>query len=323
MYHKDIKIISLGAAVQDVFLQGKIFKAHKDEDGDDVQEFELGTKNDVEEITFSTGGGATNAAVTFARHGFHSCYIGRIGKDIAGKAVMEVLHEDGVDTSLVMHDDKLSTGYSAILLSGKGERTILTHRGASNDYRLKESHFHNYSADWLYVSSLSGDVDALKTAIKFAKEKNINIAVNPGGGELKHKTEIREILKGIDVLSLNREEMIDLFGGSTLAEVMKEASKFAKTVLLTDGPKGAYATDGVHVFKSGLYKDVKVFDRTGAGDAFSSGFVAEVALGHSIERALTFASANSTSVVSKIGAKAGILHGGSKLESMKIQVTQL
>jgi ribokinase len=69
-----------------------------------------------------------------------------------------------------------------------------------------------------------------------------------------------------------------------------------------------------------MYDDVPVVDRTGAGDAFSSGFTAMVAAGKSMEEAITFASANSTSVVSKIGAKAGILTHGTPLHSMSILI---
>src|SRR5688572_11199412 len=88
---RDIKIISIGAAVQDVILRGRIFEPHKDEDGDKVEEFELGSKNEVDAITHSTGGGATNAAVTFSRQGLRSYYMGKIGDDVPGKVVMDTL----------------------------------------------------------------------------------------------------------------------------------------------------------------------------------------------------------------------------------------
>lgn len=64
-----IKVISVGAAVQDVFLQGELFKPQHEPEGD-VEEFMLGSKNEVEHVIFSTGGGATNASVTFARQDF-------------------------------------------------------------------------------------------------------------------------------------------------------------------------------------------------------------------------------------------------------------
>lgn len=318
-----IRILSIGAAVQDVFLQGKIFKAHKDEDGDQVQEFELGTKNEIENITITTGGGATNAAVTFARQGLHSAYLGNLGKDVAAKSVLDDLHKEGVDTSLVKTSKKDGTGYSAILLAPNGERTILTYRGASNSYNLREEDFHDSRPDWLYISSLSGDIDALEVIFDYAAAHNIKVAINPGGGELKHATQFKKWLNHITILSLNKEEMQKLFGNYEVKDLLRAATSHVDTALLTDGPRGSYVSDGAHIFTAGMYEDVKVVDRAGAGDAFSSGFVCKIASGHSIEEALTFASANSTSVVSKIGAKTGILDHHAQIHRMPIKVTNL
>lgn len=319
---KSVKVICIGAAVQDVFLMGKIFKAQREKD-DYVQEFELGTKNEVEDIVMSTGGGATNAAVTFARADFHACYMGQIGEDLSGKAVLSDLHKDGVDTSLVKFTDKFGTGYSTILLAPNGERTILTYRGASKNYEIHESDFHDVHADWFYVSSLSGNTDALKAIISYAKAHDIKVAINPGGGELMHIRQFKDLLSSFSILSLNKEEMQELFSGKKPEDILRKAAEHVPVVLLTDGPNGSYATDGAHIFKAGMYEDVPVVDRAGAGDAFSSGFVAQIARGESMEHALTYASANSTSVVSKVGAKAGILNENAKLHAMPIQVSNL
>ncbi len=312
----------LGAAVQDVFLQGKIFTAQK-EGKDFVQEFELGSKNEIDGVTISVGGGATNAAVTFARQGIHALYMGRIGRDEPGKIVLNVLHEEGIDTSLVKYAKQEGTGYSAILLAPNGERTVLTYRGASKAYELHEADFHDTTVEWMYISSLSGDIEALKTAVAYAKSHNIKVAINPGKGELEHIKQFRELLDSFDILSLNREEMAELFDGKTTKDTMKAANEHISIVLMTDGPKGSFASDGVHLFSAGMYEDVEVVDRLGAGDAFSSGFVCRIAEGHSIEQALTFASANSTSVVSYIGAKTGILKANAKVHAMPIDVTNL
>ena len=67
-----------------------------------------------------------------------------------------------------------------------------------------------------------------------------------------------------------------------------------------------------------MYEDVPVVDRTGAGDAFGSGFLSQWSQGKNLQESIVFASANSTSVVTKIGAKEGILHKGVKLHSMPI-----
>ncbi len=320
---KLVKIISIGAAVQDVILRGRIFEPHREADGDLVNEFELGSKNEVEAITHSVGGGATNAAVTFARQGLRSLYMGKIGDDVPGKVVLETLRQDNVDTSLVGYHKDFGTGFSAILLSPNGERTVLTYRGASSQYRLKESDFFNQTADWIYISSLSGDIAALKTIMAYAHKHDIRVAINPGKGELKEKKLFKELLPKFTILSLNKEEMQLLFRGESLEELAAAAAKLVPIVLVTDGPKGSIACDGQKLYRAGMYEDVPVIDRLGAGDAFTSGFVAAVARGDNLEQALTLGSANSTSVVGKIGSKTGILPASRRLHSMPIKVTEL
>lgn len=316
-----IRIVAIGAGVQDVFLEGKIFKAHKEED-EYVEEFALGSKNDIEGVVFSTGGGGTNAAVTFARQGMHACYLGYVGDDQAGQAVLDDLHKEGVDTSLVK-TAKEGTAYSTILLAPNGERTILTYRGASASFELHERDFHDIHADWFYISSLAGNIEALKTILNYAQAHKIQVAINPGKDELKHKSEMLALLKEAHILSLNKQELGMLFEGESLNDLVTEAAKYVTCVIGTDGPHGIVAGYRGKLYKAGVYKDVKVVDRTGAGDAFSSGFVAMAAKDETIKQAITLASANSTSVVGQIGAKAGILHSSAKLQLMSIKIEAL
>ncbi len=315
-------IICIGAATQDVFLKGEIFAPHRDEDGY-VEEFKLGSKNNVDEIVFSTGGGATNGAVTFVRQGMRALYIGKTAEDSAGQAVRHSLQQEGVDVSLVGTTDKYSTDYSVLLLAPSGERTILTYRGASAHYELDSRDFHEKNADWFYITSLGGNYKVLETAMDYAEKHNIKVAINPGKKELAKPDRLLPILKKCTILSLNKEELAMIFKGKTLEELVKSAGQTVQYVVGTDGPHGCIATDGQNLYKAGLYKDVKVIDRTGAGDAFCSGFTAMVIRGESIEDAITFASANSTSVVQYIGAKEGILKNHAKLESMKITIEEL
>lgn len=315
-------IISIGAAVQDVFLQGKLFTAHR-EHGEMVQEFELGSKNEIEGVIQTTGGGATNAAVTFARQGFHSAYMGRVGKDIAGRVVLEELKKEHVNTALVGYSDTVGTGYSTLLLAPNGERTILTYRGASSHYGLHKADFQHVEPDWFYISSLSGDFGSLQVIMKYARKNRIKVAINPGKQELANASHFKEFLPDISILSVNKEEAAKLFPGETADELIRAAAKHVPYVIITDGPKGSVATDGTNIYKAGMYDDVKVLDRTGAGDAFSSGFVAMLAAGHGVEKAITFASANSTSVVGKIGAKAGILTHENRLHTMPVVIRSI
>ncbi|HEV2412494.1 MAG TPA: carbohydrate kinase family protein, partial [Candidatus Saccharimonadales bacterium] len=98
MEREQPRIISVGGATQDIFLSGKIFIPVSD--GKEVYEqLPLGAKLEVERIDFSTGGGAGNASVTFARQGLSAHFMGIIGRDQAGEAVLKDLDQEHIDTS--------------------------------------------------------------------------------------------------------------------------------------------------------------------------------------------------------------------------------
>jgi sugar/nucleoside kinase (ribokinase family) len=313
------KLLAIGAAVQDVFL------SHSDEftpvvenPHESFMKLELGAKADVNNITFSTGGGATNAAVTFARQGLHSQFMGTIGHDPAGLAVLNDLDQEGVDTTHVSYTSKYNTGYSVLLLAPSGERTILTYRGASTHYDAANFDLRGCNADWLYVSSMAGSMDALDKIFTQAHELGIKIMFNPGKGELSQPRKLKALLEDVTVLSVNREEMQTIVEGQELEELARHAMHYVPVVIVSDGPNGVVSTDGNTIVRAGMYEDVPVIDRTGAGDAFGSGFLSQWAQGKSLKDSIVFASANSTSVVTKIGAKVGILSADARLHEMPL-----
>lgn len=313
------RILSIGAAVQDVFMShSDAFKPVCLRPHECFEMLELGSKADVNKIDFSTGGGATNAAVTFARQGLDAAFMGTIGHDPAGQAVLDDLDHEGVDTAHVSYSEKYNTGYSMLLLAPNGERTILTYRGASTHYHMKDFQLDDIKADWLYVSSLAGQMDILDHILTSAKQKGIKVMLNPGRGELENPAKLKSLLADVDVLMANREEMQQIVEGSSLEELARHAERYVNTVIVTDGSDGVLATDGKTVVHAGMYDDVKVVDRTGAGDAFGSGFLSQYCQGKGLRDSVLFASANSTSVVTAIGAKTAILRKGAVLHEMPI-----
>lgn len=315
-----VKIITIGAAVQDVFLShSDELKPVTDKPAHEVfMKLDLGAKADVNNINFSTGGGATNAAATFARQGLHVQFMGTIGHDPAGAAVLEDLDKEGVDTKYVSYSDRYNTGYSVLLLAPNGERTILTYRGASTHYDPKNFNLSNVEADWLYVSSLAGNIELLDKIFRQAKKKNIKICFNPGRGELKHTAQLKSLLEDVDVLLVNREEAGQIVTGSNLEELTRRLLNYVPVAIVSDGANGVVASDGKTIVRAGMYEDVKVVDRTGAGDAFGSGFLSYWSQGKSLKDSIVFASANSTSNVTKIGAKSGLLYKGVVLHGMPL-----
>jgi len=314
-----VKLLSIGAAVQDVFLShSDDFTPVTPNPSESFLKLELGAKADVNNINFSTGGGATNASVTFARQGLRAQFMGTVSRDPAGNAVLADLDREGVDTSGVSYSEKYHTGYSVLLLAPSGERTILTYRGASTHYDARNFDLKDCDADWIYVSSLAGSMEALDKIFTQARSLGIKIMFNPGKGELKQPAKLKALLEDVEVLAVNREEIQTIVEGSDLEELARHALHYVPVVIVSDGPNGVVASDGKTIVRAGMYEDVPVIDRTGAGDAFGSGFLSQWAQGKSLKDSIVFASANSTSVVGKIGAKAGILYAGARLHAMPL-----
>lgn len=317
------RIVSLGSALQDIYLiDENDFQTVRLGETDLLKNLEIGAKYDVAKLDFFIGGGGTNSAVTFARSGHEAIYLGNIGHDPAGEAVLKKLDEEGIDTSYISYLPHYKTGCSIILLDEKsGERTALTFRGAS-------AHFHNMSPkdldliqpDWLYVTTLRGDMGTLLDFFEHAKELGIKVMFNPGVLELANPKQVLGLLSDVDVLLVNKREASELVGGSLLEELLNKLRNYCPTVIITDGAMGGIATNGEKTYRFGIYEDVKIKDTTGAGDAFGSGFLASLASGDSFRTALIFASANSTSVVQHRGAKNGLLSRDIELHPMPIQL---
>ena len=316
------RIVSLGSALQDIYLI----------DHDDLVPTAIGdtaifgkvlvgSKVDIDKISYEVGGGGLNSAITFARHGHEAVFMGNIAHDPAGMAIVKVMDREGIDSSYVNYLERRSTGTSIVLLDSKsGERTILTCRGASEQFgNFDTKDLELIQPDWLYVTSLRGDMETLKKFFTKARALGIRIMFNPGVRELEKVDELTALFKYIDILNVNKAESAMMVPGKVLTELLYHLGMYVSTVIITDGPMGGIATDGTETYRFGLYGDVNVKDATGAGDAFGSGFLAAITAGKSFRSSLIFASANSTSVVSKLGANRGILTGREKLHPMPIQ----
>lgn len=322
-HKKTPKILCIGKATQDVFLRDDEFDPHI-EGKVAYTHLPLGAKLDIEEAHFTTGGNATNVAVTFARQGLHAKYLWVLGSaDPASHSILRELDHEGVDTSHVVLNGGSRASYSTILLAPSGERTILNFQGKAPDLRDIKSKLDAISTvDWVYPTAL-GSFDALDAIVREAAKHDKKVMLNPAGSELAEPAKLKGLLSDIDILCLNKEEMQLLVEGDDMESLVRHGLNYCPVVIVSDGPNGVCASDGKTIVTAGMYEDVPVLDRTGAGDAFASGFLSQWSQGKSLEESIVFASANSTSVVGMIGAKPGILHAGAELHDMPIKVKAL
>lgn len=250
-----------------------------------------------------------NAAVSMARLGLQASLKSWLGDDGPGKDMITYLKAQGVATDELVVEPDMKTNYHYVLRYG-GDRAKLQH---FEDYSY-EWNDPQQPPDWLYLGVLGKNTWPLHEGMLRYLEAHpdIKLAFQPGMYHLKWDPEKMSGFYGrSEVVVLNREEAVTVTGGNHddihgLLDKLHELGP--KIVAVTDGPKGAYASDGQNRLKMPLYPDpAPPFDRTGAGDAFASTLVASLALGHSLEDALRRAPINSMAVCQKLGAQAGLL----------------
>ena len=327
---KKFDIITIGSATRDVFMKSEQFKIIQDKSFSTGQGecFALGSKIDVKDIVFTSGGGGTNAAVTFARQGLKTACVGAIGGDFNGRDITDELNLEGVDADNFQINKDGHTAYSVILVHESGERTILSYKGEGQNFDASKIPFDKLRTEWLFLDSLGGHYDLLETTVNWAVKNNVKLATNPGGKELTHGMgKMKPLLKNFSIVIMNQEEVSRLVGidydkESDIFKAMDEI--IGGIFIMTKGPKGVVVSDGKNIYRAGV-PDSPVVERTGAGDAFSSGFVTEYIRSGDISKAIQFATANASSVVAKYGAKAGILKEGEwgPWQLVKVEVSQL
>lgn len=305
-------VLTIGSATKDLFLKSKHFDEVRDTlapDGVDAC-FAMGAKIILDDFFSASGGGATNAAVTFARFGLRTVCATRVGNDEAGHGISIQLRREGISTLALQVDRKAKTAFSAIILSGTGHRAILTHRGAAKNLDLTNIPWKHLKAKWIYLTSLGGNLSGARTVFAHAKKMKAKITWNPGNAELTLGLKrLKPLLRQTAVLILNREEaaLLTELPPRALKQILSALSPLPMHALVvTDGGKGAY----VHVKKTTWFAPplkAKRINTTGAGDALGSGFVGALAKGMNPEDALRTGMLNATSVICHMGAKAGIL----------------
>jgi ribokinase len=290
-------MVSFGSAVIDVFVLTDISEEKN------FISYPAGGKILIKDLKFDIGGGGTNTAVAFSRLGFKTGCICKLGKDENGRKIYELLKKEKVIFLGRAIEGEL-TGYSVILDSKGGERTILTYKGAND--KIKFEDIAGFKTKWLYLSSLLGtSFETQKKLAGIMKKRGTKIAFNPSSYLIKNEN-LDSILKITDILILNKEEAGMLVEHKE-KDLLKGLYNLTKgIVVITDKNKLISCYDGKEKYFLKPH-NIKVVERTGAGDAFASGFVAGRMAGKTIKECLKLGLRESESVIKYFGAKNNLL----------------
>jgi len=314
-------IITFGSVTRDSFLRLKKESYRILGEGESLESkslcFPLGAKIFIEDLRVASGGGASNTAATFSNQGFKVASLSKVGDDKRGEAAIEEMKRFNVETEFIKKDKKYPTAFSVILSSPIGERTVLIYRGACHFMEVDDIQTawrKLKKVKWFYLAPLSGkSAQLFGPLLKIAGQNNIKVASNLGESQINLGEEVlKPLLSQVDILILNREEAASLTKISPKAEeeIIKKLFSLTKgIVVMTKGREESVVCDGQYVFQAPA-PSVLPFEKTGAGDAYGSGFLSGLLEKDDIEYAIQLATANATSCIQKIGAKNGLLKKG-------------
>jgi ribokinase len=314
MAQPQLDVLSVGDVVTDAFIRllDKEEKVEHERNGETWLAIPFGTKIPFDHAEVIEGvGNAANASVSFGRLGLKSGLAANVGSDQFGRDIIASLEKNKVDSRFVHINPGKPSHYHYVLWY-KDERTILVN---SVDYEYHWPRFRIIDIPkWIYFSSVGKYADEYHDQISswLGSHKSVKLAFQPGTFQIELGVKrLKKLYERSEVLAVNREEATTISGGNhgdihDLFDKLHELGP--RVVLISDGHAGAYASDGQNRYKMPIYPDPKApFERTGAGDAFTSTFVAALAKGADLQGALLWAPINSMSVVQKVGAQAGLL----------------
>lgn len=305
-------ILCIGDIFTDAFIQlpeGSA-KVIKEEDGKEWLALPFGQKPPYDHVDIVRSvGPSPNSAVSMSRLGVNASLMAWIGGDDTGKEALAHLAEERINTDSMITEPENKTSYWYVLRYG-ADRTMLV-RSEKYKYEWKDP---AVKPDWIYLSyigELAWDLHE-KLLDYLQRNPDVKLAFQPGTFHFQWGVEkLTGIYGRSEIVVMNREEAVDVTGASydNLHELANALHNMGpRYVVITDGPKGSYAShDGKLVTIPNYPDPAPPLDRTGAGDAFASTIVAGLALGKDFETALTWAPINSMSVVQQMGAQAGLL----------------
>ena len=317
MFSKQFDLVAIGDMTTDAFIKLREASVHCDVNRENCQIcMDFGGKIPYESVTVIRAvGNSANAAVAAARLGLSSALVADIGADENGAECLKALGAEKVSEKFITKHRGMETNYHYVLWY-ENDRTILVKH---QDYPRRLPDFP--APKWVYLSSLGGNSEKYQKDIVdyLAKNPSVKLSFQPGTFQIEQGAEkLKEIYRRSTLFVVNKEEAQKVLNSKEEDPkklLIALASLGPKIVVITDGVNGAYAYDSSTSLGAGgtayfmpLYPDPRTpYERTGAGDAFSSTLTVALAKGLPLEEALRWAPINSMSVVQYIGSQKGLL----------------
>lgn len=259
-------------------------------------------------VEWHPGGSAANTIVGLSRLGIRTGFIGRVGNDPEGSAMLKDLGTEGVETGGIRSCQGRS-GAGLSFVDKRGQRALLIDPGVNDTVSCQDiDQAYLGGFELLHMTSFvckSTDL-SLQTQLAVAKDTEMPLSLDPGQLYAERGLRIlRPIVEKCMVVLPNERELRLMTGLGPEEGAKKLLRMGAKRVAVKMGLKGCYVTDGRTKDRIRAYGGRGV-DTTGAGDAFNAGFIFGMLAGMDLAECGSIGTKVAWFCVQKVGARAGL-----------------
>jgi len=261
--------------------------------------------------TEMSGGSVANTVAGFANLGGTAAYIGKVKADQLGTIFNHDMRSLGVDIRLVAAEDGAPTARSHVLITGDGQRTMQTYLGACLELCLADITKTTVGAPKAillegYVWDIAEGPALAKKAAAIAKANGTTVALSLSDSFCveRHQDSFMEFVReDADIIVADEEEVYALLGTRTIDGTLAALRDFDNLFAITRSEHGSVIVHGnTHITQAATRVD-NVVDTTGAGDAYSAGFLYGWANDQSLEVCAKYGTHCATMVIQQLGAR--------------------
>lgn len=261
--------------------------------------------------TEMSGGSVANSVAGFANLGGDAAYIGRVKDDQFGEVFNHDMRSLGVDIRLAPGVDGAATARSHVLITDDGQRTMNTYLGACTQISVSDISPETVGTPKAvllegYIWDCPEGPALARKAIDIAHQGGAAIALSLSDSLCveRHRHSFDEFVRnGVDIVLADEDEINALLQTDNFDATLDAIKSYDNLFAITRSEKGSVILHGdQHVVQAASPVD-KIVDSTGAGDAYSAGFLYGWVNDYSLAECARLGTHCATTVIQQLGAR--------------------